>query len=25
VLGFFGLFSLHWAILDVAIPDGHDA
>lgn len=24
VLGFFGLFSLYWAIFDVAIPDGHD-
>ena len=24
VLGFFGLFSLYWAIFDVAVPDGHD-
>lgn len=24
VLGFFGLFSLYWAIFDVASPDGHD-
>ena len=23
VLGFFGLFSLYWAIFDVAIPDDH--
>lgn len=24
VVGFFGLFSLYWAIFDVAIPDRHD-
>lgn len=24
VVGFFGLFSLYWAIFDVAIPDGHN-
>jgi hypothetical protein len=24
VVGFFGLFSLYWAIFDVAIPDDHD-
>ncbi len=24
VIGFFGLFSLYWAIFDVAVPDGHD-
>lgn len=24
VIGFFGLFSLYWAIFDVAIPDHHD-
>lgn len=24
VIGFFGLFSLYWAIFDVAIPDEHD-
>jgi len=24
VVGFFGLFSLYWAIFDVATPEGHD-
>lgn len=24
VVGFFGLFSLYWAVFDVAMPDGHD-
>lgn len=25
VVGFFGLFSLYWAIFDVAVPDDHNA